>query len=218
MPSPAVTQSSPAVPGQGGDTPPTANAGADQTQDHAGLVTLNGSASTGGDSHSWLLWGPRHSNETSRLSSSTAASPTFTPPEAGVWTAILTYTNTGTGLSAVDVAHLRVGNAAGFIRLRTPIVETLGGVFTRRTGQSRQRQTHRFVAPYPRPGNRRDARKPATAPKPKAVDGPFAVLFTLGIDRRGVQQNLDFIQSGVPGHAVGTGWQKRMDVPSCHFR
>lgn len=87
------------------NTPPVANAGADQTVDEGDTVTLDGSNSTDSDGAvSFYLWS-QTGGASVTLSDSTAANPTFvTPPVGGSGTEVtfqLTVTDSG-GLKASD--------------------------------------------------------------------------------------------------------------------
>lgn len=79
-------------------TPPSASAGSDQTVSSLGVVTLDGSGSTGATSYSWSLsevaFDGTISDQSGLLSDSTAESPTFTPRSRGaVYQAQITATN-----------------------------------------------------------------------------------------------------------------------------
>ena len=100
----------------GAPAPPTADAGSDQAQNDTRQVTLNGSGSTAGVTYAWTLQGPGQADQTSLLSSTTVASPTFTPKDIpGNWVARLTVTKGG--VSAFDAVSVRIGDADGWIRL-----------------------------------------------------------------------------------------------------
>jgi len=96
---------------QGDNEPPVANAGSNQTVDEGVTVTLNGSGSTDPDggiaSYSWQQTG----GPAVTLSSTTAASPTFTSPdvtEGGASLAFrLTVTDNG-GLTSTDTCIVNV--------------------------------------------------------------------------------------------------------------
>ncbi len=90
------------------NTPPTANAGSDQTVTAGNLVTLNGTGSTDSDgtiaSYTWT----QISGTAVTLSSSTAAQPTFTPATAGVRVFGLTVTDNLGATSSQDTVQITV--------------------------------------------------------------------------------------------------------------
>ena len=100
-----------------GASAPTASAGADQTSNDATtVITLDGSGSTVGATMSWTLTDPTGLDQTARLSSSTAVSPTFTPLDfPGVWVATVAVTNLGQ--TSHDSCNIRIGDANGWIRM-----------------------------------------------------------------------------------------------------
>lgn len=90
------------------NTPPVANAGADQTVTVNAVVTLNGSGTDGnGDPLTYKWTAPAGVN----LSSTTAAKPTFTASTVGSYTFSLVV-NDGTSDSAADTVVVTVNQAA----------------------------------------------------------------------------------------------------------
>ena len=96
------------------NTPPTANAGPDQSVVAGATVTLNGSNSTDGDgaiaSYAWTQTG----GPTVTLAGASSAKPTFTAPDPAAATSLtfqLTAKDTG-GLSATDTCIVNVSAAS----------------------------------------------------------------------------------------------------------
>ncbi len=105
------------------NTPPVANAGADQTVNVGDTVVLNGGGSSDADgdllTYSWSLATPAGSATT--LTGATTVSPTFAPDIDGVYTATL-IVNDGTDSSAPDSAVI----AALLVVVNTPPVASAG--------------------------------------------------------------------------------------------
>ena len=93
------------------NSPPVADAGADQTVNEGDIVTLDGSNSTDPDgSIAAYLW-VQTAGKTVSLSNPTTAQPTFTSPDAGVQGETLTFNLTVTdnqGLQSSDVVIVNV--------------------------------------------------------------------------------------------------------------
>ena len=90
---------------------PTANAGADQSVSEAATVTLNGTASTDPEAQSLSYSWSQTSGATVTLSSTTAASPTFTAPSQLASNASLVFSLTvsdGTNTSTADTVTVTV--------------------------------------------------------------------------------------------------------------
>ncbi len=105
------------------NTPPVANAGADQTVNVGDTVTHNGGGSSDADgdplSYSWSLATPAGSAAT--LTGATTVNPTFVPDVDGVYTASL-IVNDGTDDSALDSAII----TAQLVVVNTPPVANAG--------------------------------------------------------------------------------------------
>ena len=97
---------------------PVAVAGDDQNVDEGGLVTLNGMASSDPDGdtlgYAWALL-PGYTGPAVSLSDATAAQPTFTPTDNGVYTFRLTVDD-GNGGTATDDVIVTVDNVAPVIQ------------------------------------------------------------------------------------------------------
>ncbi len=124
------------------NTPPTADAGTDQTVLVGDLVTLDGSASTDADSdplsYAWTLVSAP-SGSTAALSASDTAAPCFTPDVAGDYSVQLTVDDgngeTDSDLVVVHAADaptvvvITIGEAIGVtdaVTVRPPVVITIG--------------------------------------------------------------------------------------------
>jgi len=99
-----------------GNTPPTANAGSDQSVTVSTTVTLDGSASSDPDgtiaSYSWR----QISGATVTLSSTTAQKPTFTAPGSSATLVFgLTVTDNNGASSPEDTVTILVGSHAGYV-------------------------------------------------------------------------------------------------------
>ena len=85
------------------NTPPVAEAGTNQTVNYGATVTLNGSGSSDADGDTLTYAWTQTEGTTVTLSSTTAASPTFTAPgEAGDLTFQLTVTDSHGAASSTD--------------------------------------------------------------------------------------------------------------------
>ena len=94
----------------GANTAPTANAGADQTVGSGALVTLDGSGSSDPENQTLTYAWSQTAGDTVTLSSTAAASPTFTAPTvqaSATLTFSLTVTDPG-GLTATDTVDITV--------------------------------------------------------------------------------------------------------------
>lgn len=115
-----------------GNVPPTANAGVDQTILVGNLVTLNGTGSTDPDGTiASYLWSQTAGTAVT-LSSTTTASPTFTPATAGVRTFSLVVTDDGGATSTADLVTITVNatDSVSYVGVGAAGVLTTAGILT----------------------------------------------------------------------------------------
>ena len=194
--------------------PPIANAGPDQTVHENDLVTLNGNGSTDPDNnpltYAWSFVS-KPGASTAQLSSPTAASPTFTPDVAGLYTLRLVVNDTIVDSPPDTVAITVLSSAITMFLVDTPLV-----------GAGRQTRL-RVTLPFAAPAGGVVVAVSSDNDQVVTVDPPASVTIPQGADTsqvtlRGIAPGVTTVRAAAPGYADGalqiTVTQNVLSVPA----